>query len=235
MEVPMVSAAQALEVRSKIIGVLIRAARLRTGKTVKDCAEWLGCSPSTLSQYEYGRSAPSLPELELLALLFDLPVNHLWDADSANLEDPLPRPPAERIQQLRHKEIGILLRQARSEAGMTQAECAKLVGVSSGMIGRYERGDTPIPFVHLEILAPALGIPWRDLFDSEFATSRIAVMPAEDQLLSAEDSWARLPPRIQDFVRKPDSLPFLEMAFQVYGLPKDSLRQLAEAMLSTGE
>ncbi len=229
----MVSSAQALDVRSKMMGVLLRAARLRSGKSLKECAEWLGCSPHIMSQYEYGRRGISLPELELLALLFDVPVNHLWDERLAMLEEHHPRPPADRLLDLRHKEIGVLLREARSRAGKTQAQCAELLGVSAETIGRYEYGDRPIPFTHLEVLADALEIPVSELLDHQLPTSQVPLLRSDGQLLSPEESWARLPAHVKDFIRSTESLPFLEMALRLYELPKDSLRRLAEAMLHT--
>ena len=231
----MVSAAQALDVRSKMVGVLLRAARIGAGKSLKECAEWLGCSTHVMSLYEYGRSSISLPELEMLALLFDVPVNHLWDEDLASLDHPKASPPPRQLLSLRHKEIGVLIRQARTRAGKTQAQCAELLGVSPETIGRYEYGDKPIPFTHLETLSEALDIDFRELLDKELPTSRISLLQPGSDLLSPEESWARLPIRIKDFLRHPESLPYLEIALRFYELPQDHLRQLAEAMLSTEE
>lgn len=188
-----------------------------------------------MSQYEYGRGGISLPELELLAALFDVPVNHLWDEQLADVDQPEERPPTEEVLRLRHKEIGVWVRQARTRAGKTQAQCAELLGVSAETIGRYEYGDKPIPFNHLEHLANSLDVGLDEVLDKILPTSRIALTGDDTEMLSPEDSWARLPAKIKDFLRNPDSLPYLEMAFQLYGLPKDYLRQLAEAMLSTEE
>jgi|GEM_PF-4832965 len=58
---------EAMALRSKITGVLLKNARTRAGKSQKDCAKILGCSPRTISDYEYGRRDISLPELEALA------------------------------------------------------------------------------------------------------------------------------------------------------------------------
>ena len=92
----MVKDTKALDVRTKMIGVLLRAARLKARRTLKECADQLGCTPHMVSQYEYGRRGISLPELELLAALFDLPVNHLWEEELAVFEEEggKPRDPA---------------------------------------------------------------------------------------------------------------------------------------------
>lgn len=225
----------ALDVRSKMIGILLRAARLKAGKTMKESAEWLACSPHMLSQYEYGRRAISLPELELLASLYNLPVDRLWREDSTVLEDEGGKPAAGKIITLRQKVIGVLVRQARREAGKTQRQCADALGVSTDTISKYEYGKKPIPFPQLEALASYLDLPLSELLDRELPTSRIVISTKAGELMSPEDAWDRLPPRLQDFIRNPESWLYLEIALGLYELPHESLQRLAEAMLSAKE
>ena len=229
----MVPRAQTLEVRSKMIGVLLRAARLKAGKTVKDCAEWLGCSPHIISQYEYGRRAISLPELELLAQFFRMPVNHLWDEEVAEIDQDGGRPPVEKLMELRHKEIGVLLRQSRSTAGKTQKQCSDIIGISTETISKYEYGSRPIPFAYLELLADFLDVPVAEFLDQESIPSGMTDAMGDSGLLFPQETWAALPEEIKNFIRNPESRPYLEMAARLYESPRDSLRHLAEAILAT--
>ena len=222
----MVSKAQALDVGAKMIGVLLRAARLQAGKTAKQCADWLGCSPHIISQYEYGRRPISLPELELLAQLFRVPVRHLWDDEVAVMDVPSAKAPGQKILRLRHKEIGVLLRQARFRAGKTQKQCAEILGTSTDVVSKYEHGSKAMRFTHLELLADFLGTPVSSFCDRELAAE------CGPELLPADEVWASLPPEIKRFICDADSLPYLEMALRLSELPTDSLRRLAEAMLS---
>jgi len=224
-----------LDIRSKIIGVLLRAARLKAGKTLKDCADLLGCSPHTISQYEYGRSGISLPELELLASFFDVPVSYFWEEESTISEESVALPPAEKLIPLRQKMMGVLLRQARLEAGKTQRECAEALGVSTGTMSKYEYGKKGLPFPQLELLASLLAVPLSHFLDRELATSRVSIARSSGELLSIEDAWASLPPQVEEFIRQPDSLPYLRMALALYELPQDPLKDLAETILSMEE
>lgn len=231
----MVHDTKALDVRSKMIGLLLRGARLTAGKTLKDCAELLGCSPHAMSQYEHGRSGVSLPELELLASYFDVPVSYFWDEDSTVSEKRIDLPPAQKLMPLRQKMIGVSLRQARKEAGKTQRECAETLDVSTHTISKYEYGKKRIPFPQLELLASFLEIPLSHFLDRELATSRVSIPRSDAELLSVEDAWASLPPEIQEFIRTPDSLSYLQTALRLYELPKDSLKHLAETILHMEE
>ena len=221
----MLSEAQVMDIRSKMIGVLLRAARLRAAKTVKQCADWLGCSPHVFSQYEYGRRPISLPELELLARLFRVPVRHLWDDEVAALDLPSAKAPGQKILGLRHKETGVLLREARSRAGMTQKQCAEILGTSADTVSKYEYGSKAIPFTHLELLAQSLGVAVSDFRDRELEAE------GGSELLPPDEVWGSLPPEIKRFICDADNLPYLEMALRLSELPADSLRHLAEAML----
>jgi len=229
----MVPRPQTFEVRSKMIGVLLRAARLKAGKTVKDCAEWLGCSPHIMSQYEYGRRPISLPELEMLAAFFRVPVNHLWDEEVAEIDHDSGRPPVEKLMELRHKEIGVLIRQNRSTAGKTQKQCSDFIGVSTETISKYEYGSRPIPFTSLEVLADFLEVPVTEFVDPVSTAGWIADDTRDPRLLSPQEIWATLPDEIKHFIRNPESRPYLEMAAKLYESPRDSLRHLAEAILAT--
>lgn len=222
----MLSEAQAMDIRSKMIGVLLRAARLRAGKTVKQCADWLGCSQHIFSQYEYGRRPVSLPELELLAQLFRVPVRHLWDDEIAVLDVQSTKAPPQKILALRNKETGVLLREARSRAGLTQKQCADILGTSADTVSEYEHGSKAIPFPHLEILAESLEIPVSNFRDRELEAK------GGSEYLPPDEIWGRLPPEIKRFICDTDNLPYLKMALRLSELPADSLRHLAEAMLS---
>ncbi|MGB3904746.1 MAG: helix-turn-helix transcriptional regulator [Anaerolineae bacterium] len=228
----MVQRTKVLDVRSKMIGVLLRAARLKARKSLRECAEWLSCSPHIMSQYEHGRRGISLPELELLASFFDVPVSHLWDEEPAVLEQATQRPAVEKLIPLRQKEIGVLLRQARAKSGKTQKQCGDLLGVSAEIISKYEYGTKPTPFPHLELLASYLEVSLADFLDRELLTSRMSISRTGTEVLPAKDTTTKLSRQIEEFVRNPESLPYLEMALRLYELPKDSLRHLAEAMLS---
>lgn len=65
--------------RHRIVGALLRQARLEADLTQKDLAEVIGCSPGSLSSYEYGDRPIPIAELELVARHLNLPMEHFLD------------------------------------------------------------------------------------------------------------------------------------------------------------
>ena len=72
---------QTYTLRAKMIGAMLREARLSAGISLKDGAAGIGVTSSTLSSYEYGRKPVSLPELELLAFRYDFSLRNFWHPD----------------------------------------------------------------------------------------------------------------------------------------------------------
>ena len=64
--------------RAKKLGVLMRDARLFSCRNLSECAETLGVSQATYEAYELGEQSPSLPEVEILAYYFGVPLEHFY-------------------------------------------------------------------------------------------------------------------------------------------------------------
>jgi transcriptional regulator with XRE-family HTH domain len=155
---------ETMALRSKIIGVLLKNARTRAGRSQKDCAKVLGCSPRTISDYEYGRRDISLPELEVLARFLEVPISRFWQEGPMAEEEELD---SEEVMAIRRKIIGVLLRQARLTVKKTQKDCAEFLGCSVGRISQYEHGQREVPLPALEVLADSLGVPITHFLDEE--------------------------------------------------------------------
>jgi transcriptional regulator with XRE-family HTH domain len=74
-----------LSLRHRIVGALLREARLEAGASQKELAQVVGCSASSISAYEYGERPVPLAELEVLAQHLHLPVEYFLD----NWEGPV--------------------------------------------------------------------------------------------------------------------------------------------------
>jgi len=217
---------EAMAIRSKIIGVLLRNARIKAGKSRKDCAAVLDCSPDTISQFEYGRKDITLPQLEVLAYFLGLPITYFWDKDAIPEEEEMERPVNE-IMTIRRKIIGVLLRQARLDAGKSQRQCAEALSCSAERISQYERGQRGIPLPELEALADFLDVPITYFLDEQ-TTPLSREAPKE---VRGAETFAELPPDVRDFVSNPTNALYIRIAMKLGTLSVDVLRQIAETLL----
>jgi transcriptional regulator with XRE-family HTH domain len=216
---------EAATIRNKIFGVLMRNARIRSGMTIKDTAELTGFSSNAISDYEYGRRDISLPQLEVLAYTYRVPVTYFWS------DEPIPDDedrdlPVEEAIELRRRIIGVLLRQARMEAGHSQKDLAKFLDCSSGRIANYEFGRTDIPLPELEQLAEYLEVPLSYFLDQ-------GIRPQGDQVADVDEleRLAQLPEDVRAFMLQPGNLLYVRVAMQLSTLSAESIRNVAEGLL----
>ncbi len=96
--------------RAKVLGLLIQDARAYTGRSVEECAEVIEFTPEQFTRLEQGEQVISLPELEALAIFLKIPMGYFWGTDRLEKEES---PDFGRMIALRHRVIGVLLRQLR--------------------------------------------------------------------------------------------------------------------------
>jgi transcriptional regulator with XRE-family HTH domain len=216
---------EAVVLRDRIIGVLLKDARSKAGRTKQECADLLGVSPSTITAMEQGQSQISLPELEVLSYFLGVPISHFLDPDPRLLPDE-ELPPVEELLQLRHRILGVLLRQARTEARMSQQDLAEVLGCSDSSISDYEHGRRPIPVAELEILGQAL--KRRMDYFLETNDGPIGEWQREQAISGAV---LELPEDMQEFVSRPINQSYLELAMKLAQMPAGALRRIAEGLL----
>src|SRR4030042_5139582 len=127
----MMNSPDRITIRSKILGVLIRDARLKSHHSLDDCAAALGISAEKLEDFEFGVKAPSLPELEILAQTLDVPLEHFWGRTLIAPKTSTSHRDPDSLIKIRHKLIGARLRKARNEAGIALEQAAVQVGMSA--------------------------------------------------------------------------------------------------------
>ncbi len=215
-------AAQAL--RAKILGVLMKEARLAARKTGKECAEAMGCLPAVYTAYEQGQKSPSLPELELLAYFLDVPPAHFW-GDHSLAEAKAAAPPPAAVTRLRDRIIGAQLRKARTSTKAKLKAVGEAAGLSSSRLAAYELGEKPIPLPELEALAVHLGLSLDDLLEMH---GQVGDWQSTNQ---AAERLRQLSPDLREFISQPANEGYLRLAQHISQMPTDKLRSLAESLL----
>jgi transcriptional regulator with XRE-family HTH domain len=210
--------------RAKILGVLIRDARLHAGRTIEGCAKILHISADEFEQAELGNHVLSLPDIETLAMYLQVPVNHFW---GEKVRGRYPRTEYGDILTERHKTIGDLIRQAREKQGRTIQEVAAEINASPPQIRAYEAGEKPIPLFELDRLARFLGHSLNFFIGDN--QGPLAEHEAEQKIRQRLDE---LPPELRAFVSEPINLSYLEIAMRLSHMDVKSLRTIAENILN---
>jgi transcriptional regulator with XRE-family HTH domain len=216
---------QIVELRNRILGVLILNARNRVGATREACAQVLDVSPEQFGAYETGSQPISLPELELLGRFLDLPLHVFLEDEDADVEEEHDLPDPGLFLRLRHRLVGAKLRQARVETGRSVEQLAELLGRPVEVIAAYERGERAMPMAELEVVASALSRSLEHFVDQE------SEVGDWHQLQSDYEAFADLSPEMRTFVIRPINHSYLELAMKLAAMPAGALRQIAEGLL----
>ncbi len=215
---------QALQLRAKKLGVLLRDARLSSGKSMKDLGAAIGISASTLGAIERGESSPSLPELEVLAYALGVPLAHFWSERLVSVAGALDGLDTQRLLVLRQRSVSTLLRQARAASGLSQKDVSDRTGISTSRIRRFESGETPVPLPELEHLVAALGVPLDGFMDAHGPIGEWHLAQRAQHNLSS------LPADLQDFVADNENRVYLELAQRLRSVSREKLQALRDAL-----
>ncbi len=217
---------QLVQIRTKKLGLLIMDARTSQRRSVEECAAALGVSPEQFQAYERGASAPPLPQLEMLALYLDIPLEHFWGKKAlSEAEIPQTLAGKERLQVLRNRVIGTNLRMARNNSNFSFKEMSDRTGISEDQLKQYETGEAAIPLPELEVLCQVLDVPIERFIDQHGPIGRWR------NQLDTTQKFLDLSPELQQFVVKPVNRPYLELAVRLSELSAEKLRGVAETLL----
>ena len=217
---------ESFRIRARMVGVLLRDARVAAGRSPDDCARLLHVPVGQVERWEYGDEAPSLPQLELLAYYLDVPVSHFWGVTTREQSArDFGRRQLEYLT-LRDRMVGVLLRQAREDAALSLRDLAAASGVPEDLLAQYELGELSVPIHELTVLASALRKNLSYFLES---SSQLG------ELLALREMWkhfAGLPEDLRQFAANPINVGFLEIAQLLSRMPTDRLRQVGESILN---
>jgi transcriptional regulator with XRE-family HTH domain len=214
---------QARFLRAKMLGALMREARLDAGKSLKETAALIGTGSSTLSSYEHGRKSISLPELEILAYHLEMPIRHFLSPSTDELEVGREINPEIMIM-LRRRMIGAMLRKARGERDLSIRQLAELADMPPSRLSAYERGERPISIPDLESLLEILVLPIEEFMNQEGPVGEW------HRNQRAFEHFSKLPHDLRGFFIQPGNEPYLHIASRFSGLELDKLESVLEAL-----
>jgi transcriptional regulator with XRE-family HTH domain len=212
--------------RARILGVLIRDARLASAMSEAEIATALGVSEDQVRAWELGENAPSLPQLEILAYYLGIPVSHFWNTKTISTQEQERQVPNQQYNELRDRVIGAMLTAARKDAKLSQEELAKATGLTVEQVAAFELGQQPIPFPELTSLSSTVrkSISYF-LEDSNRVGSWLA-------LKEEYQRFTELPEEMRAFVTQPVNQAFIDIAMRLSRLQVHELRAVGENILN---
>ncbi len=212
--------------RAEQIGQRLSKLREMKRLRVSEVAPILGITSNRYKAYENGNQNPSLPELEVLASLFNAPISMVISHDEQQEASAMMNEvQAKQFIELRQRIIATRLRKALDDAAIPRSEIASALGITSKELSGYLAGKRPIPLSILEILCRVAAIALRSLFGTHGLVGQ--------QLSQSERvaGFKQLPPELQDFLAQPINRPYVDLANRLSNLPVDQLRSIAEGLL----
>jgi len=229
----------AITLKRKILGILMRNARAGAGFNLTETAELLGLAPLTLEDYESGRQEPDLPILETLARLCNVPVSYFWSDTGLPFPDRNYKYP--QAISLRRKVVGLLLNKARTDANYPPKKIAEHLGDSVDQIAHYEQGQLGIPFSQLNALTELLDVDLDYFLDgangAETTLAEQEDAAQKEPVASDAPSGgynipaADMPDDVVAFIQDPTNLLYIKLAMRLQSLSTETLRALAEGIL----
>ncbi len=214
-------------IKGRIVGTLLADARNAAGRTPEKCAEYLGVAVNEYLELEEGKASPTLPQLEVLAFLFNVPISHLWSGDTLAVtrQEKAVQERVPEIMLLRQRIIGVRLRQLREDANLSVEQTAEETDISAKLIEQTEAGLTSLTLSQLERLTLSFRASLDDLIDrhgpvGEWLQSR-----------SDYDAFADLPAELRSFILRPINRSYLELAMELSEMEVGKLRTIAESIL----
>jgi len=218
-----------LTIRSKKIGVCLADTRMKARKSIEDTAHHLGITASEYAAFEKGVTTPSLPQLELLGVFFNVPVDRLinWQTEPEETSKPDPKVLG-KIVKLREHVIAAIVSKTRQQKQISSEALAIECGISAGELNAYEKAEKPIPYPVLEAMSKSLGLDLRSLYSSHGPLKKKVVPTGQEE---PQKVLQDLPSELYDFINKPINRPYIELAHKLSEMSVDRLRTVAESLL----
>lgn len=215
---------QEILLRNKVLGALLRQARNRAGKSLKEMAALIGTNPGRLSAYERGLKAITIPELELFSYQLNVPIGEFLREEQSAKSTKGDINPKVMIS-LRKRMIGALLKTHRLDANLSIRKLSRETKLPASRISAYERGVKSIPLTDLETLVERLGHRLEDYIDSE------GPIGTQEMQFKTLEMFSNLQPELREFLSSPVNEPYLRLAKRLSELDVDRLRTVAEGLL----
>ncbi len=171
----------------------IKQIRKLKNRSLHDCAKVLNIPKERYHHFEEGNGVLSLPELELLAIFLEVPMQSLFQDSDLELDQAalLSEEKMPVYKNLRDKMIRTKLNLEMENKGISVENLNDKTGIAMQTLKSYQENGESIPFDHLTRITELLGIPINSLLQNTFESDQ-EVMKEKNQ------EQAQWQPKYQD-------------------------------------
>jgi transcriptional regulator with XRE-family HTH domain len=160
----------------------IKQIRKLKNRSLHDCAKVLNIPKERYHHFEEGNGVLSLPELELLAIFLEVPMQSLFQDSDLELDQAalLSEEKMPMYKNLRDKMIRTKLNLEMENKCISLENLSDNTGISLQTLKSYQENGESIPFDHLTRITEHLGIPINSLLQDTFESDQ-EVMKEKNQ------------------------------------------------------
>lgn len=211
------------------LNLTFRTIRKTLQLSLHDCANILGISKDHFLAFEQGTGSLSLPELEILALYFGVPLAESLQGQPLESErfHLLEDPKRLTYKQLREKWIRSRLILERQHTGLSLEALSEALAIPVETLKQYEQGDANIPLEHLQLIGNHLGLSLEAFFPENMATG------SEDEQATepVPAHWNPEFPNTQNATEESED-PYGQLLAALKKIPEEDQAQIAKILLN---
>lgn len=211
------------------LNVKIKSVRKSMLMSLHDCAKILGTSTNRYLAFEQGKESLSLPELEILACYFGMPLMECLEGPliSSMRFTLLAEDKRKTYINLREKWIRSRIAMEIESEDVKLEELTELLEISPEKMDAYRKGEIPIPFNHLLTISSYLNITLDDFFP-ELELGKLKDIQIFSQ---ATGQWNPEFPN-EEGAHKDNEVSYNQLLAALKEIPEEDQAQVAKALLN---
>lgn len=177
----------------------IKQIRKLKNRSLHDCAKVLNIQKERYHHFEDGNGVLSLPELELLAIFLEVPLQSFFQDSDLELDQAalLSEEKMPIYKNLRDKIIRTKLNLEIEKKGISLENLNDKTGISLQTLKSYQENGESIPFDHITQITEHLGIPINSLLQDTLESD-------EEFIIGKDQEQSQWEPEYQDSRGIPD-------------------------------
>ena len=212
------------QIRAKILGVLVRDARIHAGRSIEESSKVLGVSAESFEKIESGDETPDMPFLEALSLYLNVPFERFWGDQTLG---GFPVGDFDQLMEQRRSSLAEQVKQFRESADKSIAELAKAAELDEEFLTAVEDGSAPLTVFDAEKIASALSISMWELQDK----GQESPLFHHEELQKLVKQIRNMPDEMRAFIVQPVNQPYLSMAMKLSKMEVNRMRDFAADIL----